>query len=82
MRDEKEVAEELARIEDRRRENVASVLEDLQFESDALGKTVEQQEKMNLLRYAGVDANSAYGQSILDAADKYQELRKATEDQI
>lgn len=82
MKDEAKVAEDLKRIDDQRRESVEDVLKDLAFETELLGKTADEQEKLNMLRYAGVEANSAYGQSILDAADEFQSLRRVTEDQI
>jgi hypothetical protein len=82
MRDEAKVAEELANVDKRRQEAVADVLADIAHETELLGLDAEAQETLNMLRYAGVDANTAYGQSIIDAASKFQELRSATEDQI
>lgn len=66
----------------RQAEVVATLLEDLRFESEILGKTREEQEILNNLRYAGVEANSAYGQSIIDATKNLQDQRRAVEESV
>lgn len=69
-------------LDAQREEATASLLEDLEFERSLLGKTVEDQEILNNLRYAGVDANSEYGQSIIQVTKDLQEQREAMEQQI
>lgn len=69
-------------LDKQREESTASLLEDLEFERSLLGKTVEDQEILNNLRYAGVDANSEYGQSIIQVTKDLQEQRDAMEQQI
>lgn len=69
-------------LDKQREEATASLLADLQFEQELLGRTVEDQEILNNLRYAGVDANSEYGQSITQVTKDLQEQREAMETQI
>lgn len=69
-------------LDAQREESTASLLADLEFERSLLGKTVEDQEILNNLRYAGVDANSEYGQSIIQVTKDLQEQREAMETQI
>lgn len=82
MREEEDVQKRLNEVNKRREEVVSSLLEDLAFERDLLGQSADQQEILNNLRYAGVEANSAYGQSIIDATTSLQEQRKVVEAQI
>lgn len=65
-----------------RAEDQAQFLADLQFEAELLGKTAEEQEVLNNLRYAGADANSEFGKSVIATTEAIQAQRKATEDQI
>jgi hypothetical protein len=69
-------------LDAQREESTANLLADLEFERSLLGKTVEDQEILNNLRYAGVDANSEYGQSIIQVTKDLQEQREAMETQI
>lgn len=70
---------ELAKQRD---ENVAQMLADLEFEKQLLGQTAEEQERLNVLRYAGVDAASAEGQAIQESLSALQERSRVMEDQI
>lgn len=81
-RAEAEVQRELDAVNERREENTRQLLEDLKFEAELLGKTREEQEILNNLRYAGVDANSAYGQSVIDATKALQEQSRMVADEI
>lgn len=65
-----------------RTEDQQAFLSDLAFEGELLGKTAEQQEVLNNLRYAGADANSDYGRSIIATTEAIQAQREATEQQI
>jgi hypothetical protein len=65
-----------------RSEDQKAFLSDLAFEGELLGKTAEQQEVLNNLRYAGADANSDYGRSIISTTEAIQAQREATEQQI
>ncbi|GAB3388098.1 phage tail tape measure protein [Lysobacter fragariae] len=64
------------------KERVGNVLKDIQSEIDLLGKSAEYQDTYNKLKYAGVDANSAFGQSIIEANHQLHEQAKAVGDQI
>jgi phage-related minor tail protein len=81
LREEAEVQKELDRINAARTERVKGVLEDIQAEIDLLGKSVEYQDTYNKLKYAGVDANSAFGQSIIEANEALHEQGRAAERQ-
>lgn len=70
---------ELAKQRD---ENVAQVLADLEFEKTLIGQTAEEQERLNALRYAGVDAASAEGKAISDSLADLQARTKAVSDQV
>lgn len=82
LREEKKVQEELDRLDQARADRTKDVLADIQTEIDLLGKSVEYQDTYNKLKYAGVDANSAFGQSIIDANGALHEQAKAVERQI
>lgn len=75
---EADVQKELDAINERRTEAVAQVLEDIQTEVDLLGTSIEYQDTYNKLKYAGVDANSAFGQSIIDANHSLHAQAEAT----
>lgn len=68
--------------QNRRADDVAQMLSDLEFEKQLLGQTADEQERLNTLRYAGVDAASAEGKAIQDSLTALQERRAAMEDQI
>lgn len=82
MNAEKDLQEKLAALDERRVEATKDILADNAFELEMLGKTVEQQEILNKLRYAGATANDAYGQSIIESTEALQQQREATESQI
>lgn len=82
LRDEAEVQKELDAINARRAKEVQQLLEDLSFEADLLGRTADEQEVLNNLRWAGVDANSEYGRSIIEATEALQRQREAVSTQI
>jgi hypothetical protein len=65
-----------------REQNTADLLADLAHENALLGKTAEEQERINALRWAGVDAASADGQAITESLAALQARRGAIEDQI
>jgi hypothetical protein len=69
-------------LAEQRRQNTADMLADIAHENELLGKTAEEQERINTLRWAGVDAASAEGQAITDSLTALQERRLAIEDQI
>lgn len=73
--DERRATEEAA-------EGYARAIADIQMERDTLGMTNEQLEIYNRLKWAGVDANSAFGQSIVEQAKDLQQARKAMDTQI
>lgn len=68
--------------QNQREDDVAQVLADLAFEKQLVGQTADEQERLNTLRYAGVDAVSAEGQAIQDSLAALQEQRRVMEDQI
>lgn len=82
LREEAEVQKELDRINEARTERVKTVLDDIKTETELLGKSIGYQDTYNKLKYAGVDANSAFGQSIIEANQAFHEQAKATERQI
>jgi hypothetical protein len=82
MRDEAEVQKKLDQENKRREEAVEDVLDSIRTERDLLGQTIEFQDTYNKLKWAGVDANSAYGQSIIQANQALHEQIRATQDQV
>lgn len=84
--DAKKTAMELAEDERRANEDAQksyqAAIADIQMERDTLGMTNEQLEIYNRLKWAGVDANSAFGRSIVDQAQDLQKARKAMGQQI
>lgn len=77
-----DTAEAERRAAEDAREGYARAIADIQSERDTLGMTNEQLEIYNRLKWAGVDANSAFGQSIIDQTRDLQRARKLMEDQI
>lgn len=69
-------------FDSQREEAAKRVLDDIAQENELLGKTYEQQEAINALRWAGVDAASEEGKAILDSLGALQLRRNAIEDQI
>lgn len=66
----------------RRQDDLDAILSDLEFEKSLLGQTADEQERLNLLRYAGVDAATAEGKAIEDSLKALQDRRAVMEDQI
>jgi hypothetical protein len=69
-------------LDEQRRQNTADLLADLAHENELLGKTAEEQERINALRWAGVDAASEEGRAITDSLAALQERRAAIEGQV
>lgn len=69
-------------IAKQRNEDVQQVLADLEFEKSLIGQTAEEQERLNILRYAGVDAASAEGQAIEESLRVLQERTSVINDQV
>lgn len=69
----------LAKVRD---QNAMQVLSDIQSQRDQLGLTAEQQDTYNKLIYAGVDANSALGQAIIEANHELFAQMEATSLQV
>jgi hypothetical protein len=67
---------------DERDSPATSVIAELQEQINLLGMTNEQQETYNALKAAGVQADSAYGQSIIDLTGQLQAQRDALQTQI
>lgn len=65
-----------------RAKRTADYLADIKFENDLLGKTVEEKEVLNALRYASVEATSAEGQAIRESTLAYMEHAKQVSEQI
>lgn len=82
MKAEKAVQDDLDQINKRKADTTADILADIEFQNSLLGKTAEEQDTLNKLRYAGVSANDAYGQSIISANKALHENAQATADQI
>lgn len=82
LRDEKDVQEELDRLNKQRTEAVEQVLSDIQAQRDLIDQTSEYQDTYNKLKYAGVDANSAFGQSIIAANQELWAESEAMADRI
>jgi TP901 family phage tail tape measure protein len=74
-----ERAEALAQVRD---SAANSVLASIREEQDLLGTSAEYQDTYNKLRYAGVDANSEFGKSIIAANDALWKQKEAVGDQI
>lgn len=81
-RERQEQIEKESRAREQQAESVKSLLTDLAFEGELLGKSAEQQEILNNLRFAGVDANSEYGKSIAEATAELQRQRDITATQV
>lgn len=77
-----ELAEKEKRDAEQLRENYQRAIDDIQTERDMLGMSADQQEIYNRLKWAGVEANSAFGQSIIEETELLQQQRKAMGDQI
>lgn len=62
---------------DRQEKAYTSVMESLQLQTEALGLNSREQEKLNQIKAAGVDADSAQAQSIRDAVDALYDQKDA-----
>lgn len=60
-------------------EAVARLIENLRFEQEQLGRTAEEQELYNLLKQAGVERESEFGQAIESTLGALQAQRKLIE---
>lgn len=60
-------------------ESVQNLIASLKHEQDQLGRTAEEQEYFNLLKQAGVSADSEFGQAIADTLGPLQAQRSALE---
>lgn len=75
-------AEALQKIKDKERKKIESDIEfakdyvtEIGHQTELLGKTADEQERLNLLRDLGTQGNTAYGQSALAALDQFQGAR-------
>jgi hypothetical protein len=82
LRAESEVQKALDETNKRREEGAKQVLEDIQTERDLLGQTIEFQDTYIRLKRAGVEANSAWGQSIVESNHALHEEAKAIANQV
>lgn len=58
------------------------MLEDVQHEAILLGKTADEQERLNAARHLGADANTDAGRAALSALEGLQKQKRAIGDQI
>lgn len=65
-----------------RKGTAQEMLEDLQHEASLLGKTADEQERLNAARSLGADANTEAGRAALAALEGLQKQRQAIGDQI
>lgn len=82
MREEADVQRDLDSANARREEVQKQLLDDIAYERDTIGMTNDQLEIYNRLKWAGVDANSAFGQSIAVQLQDLQAARDAMAQQI
>lgn len=57
-------------------------LDDVQHNLNLLGKSADEQERLNALKDLGIDADSEAGKVLTETLKIYQEQRKAVEDQV
>lgn len=69
-------------IAKQREEDFQQTLKDLEFEKSLLGQTADEQERLNLLRYAGVDAASEEGRVLEESLRDLQARREVIDDQV
>lgn len=80
-----EAAKKLEEEADRQKEaNRAykEYLDDVKFNLSLLGKSADEQERLNALKQLGIDADSEAGKVLTETLKIYQEQRKAVEDQV
>jgi len=75
-------AEEAKKKEEEEIKRAQEFTENMNFQLTLLGKTAEEQERLNLLRDLGSQANTQYGASALAALDNLQKATKSMELQI
>lgn len=63
-------------------ERAKEFTENLEFQMTLLGKTADEQERLNLLRDLGSQANTEYGATAVAALGKFQEAKNVMEQQI
>lgn len=68
---------ELVKSAHDREEATRGLIDDMQFELSLVGMSNAEREKEIALRYAGVDATSAYGQQIAELTEKLGKAREA-----
>lgn len=66
----------------RREEDFASLITDIQIQNDLLGKSEEQQDLINTARQYGIDLAGEEGKVLSENLSIYYENRKAIEDQV
>lgn len=82
MRAEEEVQEQLEELERRRAEAFARVSQTIADQLDIVRMSADEQEIWNNLRWAGVNADSAFGRQIIESTRALQEQRDIISDQI
>lgn len=82
MTEEAEVQKQLDEANKKRADAAKEVLASIDEELLLLGQSAETQDTYNKLKYAGVDANTALGQSIIEANHALFEQGKAINEQI
>lgn len=82
MAAEKQVADDLARLDERRTKSAQQLLSDLNDEIAMLGMSAEAQEIYNNLKWAGVTAEESLGRAIIETTEKLQQAREANRDVI
>lgn len=66
----------------RRQDDFDQLLSDLEFEGSLIGKSADEQERLNILRFAGVGLTKDQINELEGVIAANEELRKSTEDQV
>lgn len=82
MREEEDLAKELAEQDKRRLEDFEGVIGAIREQIDLVVMSAAKQEIYNNLKWAGVDAESAWGKEIIASTEELQRQREAMNDQI
>ena len=77
-----DIAKEVQQEQQRRLEQFQSVIAAIEDEITVIGLSANAQEVWNNLKWAGVDAESAWGQQIVDATRELQRQREAIDAQV
>lgn len=72
----------LQALQDQQNGSAIQMIRDLQYQNELLGKSADEQEIINALHYAGVEAQSAYGQQIVANIKEQQQMRAVIQDQV